>query len=536
MEPTNDDPRRSLRRGVYLLLAITALASAAGRIMAVRAATGETPMLSANDRSRWCTIAALVNHGTYQIDSLVALRDPETRRRHWHSIDLVRHRGHDGREHYYSSKPTLLPTLLAGQYWLIQKTLGLDIVENPFYVMRLMLLVTNGLLLGLLFILLANMVERYGQTDWGRMGVFAVATWGTFLTTFAVTLNNHLPAAVSVLLAVWLACGIKRSSSASRWPFFACGLAAGFAVANELPALAFLALLAVWLYRLSAVRTLSGFVPGVLLVALAFFGTNHLAHGSWKPAYAHRHDGPLLGEIQPNAVHVVGTDEEAQVEIDYEKLNQALVKHSIVIDKSAIVVATGTSNRWNLWDRRSQTRLALVLGEGRVGVHAWGNWYEYAGSYWNNPQGIDQGENSRFVYLFHALIGHHGVFSLTPVWFLAAWGAVCCWRLPRHDLGPVALSALLLTLVCVGFYVARPLNDRNYGGVCCGFRWLFWLIPIWTLCLIPALDRLASSKVLRRVTWLALAVSVFSATYAAMNPWSHPWIYQLWLGVGGLSS
>jgi len=78
MEPTSDDPGRSLRRGVYLLLAITALASAAGRIMSVRASTGETPMLSANDRSRWCTIAALVNHGTYEIDSLVARRDPET--------------------------------------------------------------------------------------------------------------------------------------------------------------------------------------------------------------------------------------------------------------------------------------------------------------------------------------------------------------------------------------------------------------------------------------------------------------------------
>ncbi|MDE0736542.1 MAG: hypothetical protein OSB47_12010, partial [Pirellulaceae bacterium] len=181
MEMTNDDPGRSLRRGIYLLLAITAIASAAGRIMAVRATTGETPMLSANDRSRWCTIAALVDHGTYEIDALVARRHTQTQRRHWHSIDLVRHRGYDGREHYYSSKPPLLPTLLAGQYWLIQKTLGLDIVKQPFYVMRLMLLLTNGFLLALLFLLIANLVESYGRTDWGRIGVFVVATWGTFL-------------------------------------------------------------------------------------------------------------------------------------------------------------------------------------------------------------------------------------------------------------------------------------------------------------------------------------------------------------------
>jgi hypothetical protein len=534
MELTRDDPGRSFRRSVYWLLAIAALSSAAGRIMAVRATTGETPMLSANDRSRWCTIAALVNHGTYEIDALVALRDAQTKRRHWHSIDMVRHRGYDGREHYYSSKPTLLPTLLAGQYWLIQKTLGLDIVKNPFYVMRLMLVLTNGFLLGLLFLSLASMLERYGKTDWGRIGVFAVATWGTFLTTVAVTLNNHLPAAVSVLLAVWLACGIKRASSPGYWSFLACGMVAGFAVANELPALAFLVLLAAWLYRLSARYMVSGFVPGVLLVSLAFFGTNYLAHGSWKPAYAHRHDGPLLTQINQEAARVVDRNEGAELEIDYEVLNRALEKDSVVIDRSAIVVATGIANRWNLWDRRSQTRLALVQDGGQVRVHEWGNWYEYAGSYWNNPQGIDQGEPSRFAYLCNTLVGHHGVFSLTPVWLLAVWGSVCCWRVPGHDLRPVAVSAFLLTVVCVGFYVARPLNDRNYGGVCCGFRWLFWLIPIWTLCLLPALDRVASSGWLRRVTWLALAVSVFSATYASMNPWSHPWIYQLWVFLGWL--
>jgi hypothetical protein len=534
MEMTNDDPGRSLRRGIYLLLAITAIASAAGRIMAVRATTGETPMLSANDRSRWCTIAALVDHGTYEIDALVARRHTQTQRRHWHSIDLVRHRGYDGREHYYSSKPPLLPTLLAGQYWLIQKTLGLDIVKQPFYVMRLMLLLTNGFLLALLFLLIANLVESYGRTDWGRIGVFAVATWGTFLTTFAVTLNNHLPAAVSVLLAIWLASGIKQASQSSRWAFFGSGLAAGFAVANELPALAFLVLLAAWLYRLSAIKMLTGFVPGALLVAAAFFATNYLAHGTWKPAYAHRHDGQWLAEINGDAVRVVESNDGRQLEIDYDKLNQGLADYSIVIDSKAIIAATRIPNRWNLWDRKSQRRLALIQNEGQVDIREWGNWYEYAGSYWNNPQGIDRGEKSRLAYLLNSLVGHHGIFSLSPVWLLAFWGAICSLRVRRHELWPLACGALLLTVVCLGFYVARPLNDRNYGGISCGFRWLFWLIPIWTLCLIPALDRIASSRWARRVTWIALAVSVFSATYASMNPWSHPWIYDFWVFLGWL--
>ena len=84
------------------------------------------------------------------------------------------------------------------------------------------------------------------------------------------------------------------------------------------------------------------------------------------------------------------------------------------------------------------------------------------------------------------------------------------------------------------FYVARPLQDRNYGGVNCGFRWLIWLIPLWTISALPAIDRAASSRLGRRLTYLALAVSVGSASYAGMNPWSHPWLFDFWTFLGWL--
>ena len=34
------------------------------------------------------------------------------------------------------------------------------------------------------------------------------------------------------------------------------------------------------------------------------------------------------------------------------------------------------------------------------------------------------------------------------------------------------------------------------------------------------------------VVLLLLAVSVFSAHYAAENPWSHPWIFNYWTSLG----
>ena len=297
MEPLQSDTSHALRRTVYLLLALTALGAAAGRIMQVRASTGETPMLSANDRSRWCTIASLVNEGTYAIDSVIERRDPQTKRRHWYSIDMVRHRAGDGQEHSYSSKPPLLPTLLAGEYWVINKTLGLDIVENPFYVMRAMLIFTNGLLLLCYFWLMAGLIERLGVTDWGRMVAFAIVTWGTLISTYAVTLSNHLPAAVAVLAAVTLAVRIQQSRDVSAGTCLGAGLAAGFAVANELPALSLLALLGAWILWQSPIKATLWYASGCLVVALAFFGTNYAAHGTWKPAYAHRHDGEVLLEL-----------------------------------------------------------------------------------------------------------------------------------------------------------------------------------------------------------------------------------------------
>src|SRR5688572_30223574 len=44
----------------------------------------QRPFLSANDRSRWTTIRALVEHGTYAIDDIVA--EPN-----WDTIDMVKH-------------------------------------------------------------------------------------------------------------------------------------------------------------------------------------------------------------------------------------------------------------------------------------------------------------------------------------------------------------------------------------------------------------------------------------------------------------
>jgi len=126
----------------------------------------------------------------------------------------------------------------------------------------------------------------------------------------------------------------------------------------------------------------------------------------------------------------------------------------------------------------------------------------------------------------HALVGHHGFLSLTPLWVLSIWGVWILWARQRAHEQALAAVIASVTVVCLAFYLSRPLIDRNFGGVSCGFRWMFWMIPLWLLCLAPAADRLLRTRLGRGVALVLLAISVFSASYSWANPWTHPWIWQ----------
>ena len=128
------------------------------------------------------------------------------------------------------------------------------------------------------------------------------------------------------------------------------------------------------------------------------------------------------------------------------------------------------------------------------------------------------------MYALHATVGHHGIFSLTPVWLLSIWGLVLLWR-GRSD-ASWPCSSRLLSRGVPGFYLSRPQADRNYGGMTSGFRWMFWFAPLWLVALLPAADRLANWRVGRALALLLLVLSVMSASYPTWNPWTQPWLWN----------
>ena len=486
--------RGRLRRSVYAIFATLAVGAVLGRIGAVAsvdklalekrlvtdavaaaAAAGlpadpaairtriETekrllrPFLSANDRSRWLTIRALVERGTFAIDDLVV--EPG-----WDTIDAVAHPDATGRMRLYSSKPPLLSVLCAGPYWLLHTATGWTLGDHPFELGRVLMVLFGLVPLLVTFAYTFRLIEATGTTDWGRLWAAALATGGTLLTTFAVVLTNHIPAAACTAASAWYLRRIRCDGVRSPATFAAVGLAAGLAAAFELPALAWCAAVFAILAATDARRTVAAALPAAALVAAAAIGTNWLAHGTPVPAYAHR----------------AGAD--------------------------------------NWYD------YAITLPNGKVLT-----------SYWRNPQGVDRGEASPVAYAWHALVGHHGIMSLTPAWLLVVPGlaglAARGRRSSPHERA-LALAIAAVSVIVLAFYLARSQVDRNYGGVSSGFRWVFWLAPLWVTATLPAVDRLATHRLGRAFALALLGLSVVSVAYPTWSPWTHPWIWQ-WMAHAG---
>jgi hypothetical protein len=180
----------------------------------------------------------------------------------------------------------------------------------------------------------------------------------------------------------------------------------------------------------------------------------------------------------------------------------------------------------------------------RSATEAEDNWYAFTytlggrerPSYWLDPQGIDVGEPSRLKYAAHVLVGHHGLFSLTPVWLLSAWGAWLWLAGGDRRLRLVAVGVVGLAFVCLVFYIGvLPQRDRNYGGMTSGFRWLLWQAPLWLLVMLPAADRTSRSRRGMAIALVLLVFSVLSASYPTWNPWTQPWIYN-WMESSGYAS
>jgi hypothetical protein len=414
------------------------------------------PLGSANDRSRWCTVRSLVELGTYRIDKTRQVRG-------WDTIDLVRHNGH-----FYSSKPPLLSTIVAGLYWTVRQTIGWTFGYELEATTRLILLVLNVVPMVIALALLARLIRETSTSALTAIFVTAAASFGTLLMPFLTVLNNHTVAATSVVFALYPLVRILQGHDAG-WRYALVGFWAAFTCCNELPAAAFgVALFALLCWK-SPGRTCLWFVPTALVPLGAYFYTNYLVTGGWKPFYAYYGTETYLFVFEgvPSYwMHPRGLD--ANRDGFWTYLLHCTLGHHGLLSLSPVFLFTLLG--WT----------TLV----RQGTH----------------------ETNRTT-------GH----TLRDI----------------HDaMRPIHWVGLSLSLIVFAFFMTRT-NNYNYGGISIGLRWMLWLIPFWLLAIVPALDRVEqtagrSAKVsLQSFAWLALAVSAFSAWYPLDNPWQQPWLFTL---------
>jgi hypothetical protein len=473
-------PRSEHRQLIAQLVMIAAVSLALGHCLR------QPTQMGANDISRWCTVWSLLERGTYVIDDCpwqIETQDKVLREAKGGS-------GSPPGKHFYSSKPALLPTLIAAVLYPARVAGGVPlgrvvlqerherwtqkpdpdspnkvkgVLETPrdpakwpayiFYFKPIIVLL-NIIPYAIFLILFARRLDRLALGDWTWFFCLIAAAFGTYLLPFTQTLNNHTVAAWSVFFAGYAFLRIWDDEVRSPWQFAAAGFFAAFAAANELPAFAMLPLLFCFLVARHPRATVLYFIPGALIPIAAFLACQYAVFGELKVAY-----------------ESFGTDE-----------------------------------------------------------------YLYEGSLWKTPLDLDAFNDHPepyAVYFFHMTFGHHGVFSLTPIFLFAAYGA---FRLIKSgglktavfdSKGPMLLAlaymTAVLTIVLLVFYTWNP-KARNYGGSTQGLRWLFWMIPLWLLMLPKGIEPAESRTWLRYLALVVLAISIMSVGYSMRNPWSHPWI------------
>ena len=220
--------------------------------------------------------------------------------------------------------------------------------------------------------------------------------------------------------------GVRRilaDGEAKKRYFFAAALFGALAVVCEMPSVLIALLLCAALLRRYPAKTCLISIPAGLAVAAAFFGSNYFVHGTVRSAYSHKRDHIALAKAEGGAVN------------------------------GHYYVRSFDPGDWYIY-RYFPGGVPREAKNARM-------------SFWSDRQGVDKGEPSRLRYALNALAGHHGLFSLTPVWLLSLAGLLIwlfrtpCGGDPFPDTRLFAAAVLFTALCFFAFYVSRPQGSQS---------------------------------------------------------------------------
>jgi Tfp pilus assembly protein PilF len=199
-------------------------------------------------------------------------------------VDVVRI---DGR--FYSDKPPLLSVLGAGVYFPLHKTLGLSFAKHAPWLYHILtdLLVGLPLAVGLWF--LARCLISAGLSPKAATTTVFLTGGGTIYLPYAVTFNNHVPAAAAITVALY--CTLRAEADperANRWSAIA-GFMGGLACNLDLApgGTAFVGFGVTVFLRKRRFSDLVSYILAAIPPAIAYFLLNWLVTRDFVPIYLH---------------------------------------------------------------------------------------------------------------------------------------------------------------------------------------------------------------------------------------------------------
>ncbi|MEN9577780.1 MAG: hypothetical protein RJA70_789 [Pseudomonadota bacterium] len=392
----------------------------------------DTSLKNSNTGSRYATVEALVDFGTFAINDSV----------YNFTIDKIKID-----KNYYSSKPPTLPTLAAGVYWVHQKLTGKTIATDEGDVLWVIGMCTGWLSHVVLLIYFFKLGLLLFKRQLAQLGSLVGVAFGCLSVAFSTTLNNHSIGATLVFACFYHTVCARRAAPGNVSHYVFAGLYAGFGPAIDLPS----AIMSSGAFVLLGLRdwrkTFMFFVPAVLPGAATALTLSYLSSGSIEPVYL---------------------------------------------------------------------RTSL---------------YKYAGSYWNNRSGIEALREPKHIYGFHALFGHHGLFSMTPLLGFGAWALYRELR-KRSALFQESLLVAIFCLALLTFYIIRT---RNYGGWSVGMRWFVPFMPLLMFYFGLWLDRVLfpklttlSEKAVMSSKWGLVVLSLGVSAFHVQDGLTCPFQFSRW--------
>ncbi len=447
-----------------------------------------------NDKSRMASVDSLVKRGAWVIEES---RFYKTNTPVGTIIDKVYIN-----DQFYSSKPPVMPFLMAGEYWVLYK-LGLDFDDDRHiqFLVWILTFTSTGipfLLIGVFF----KWAARWFIDDplVRLVGLF-ILLFCNELLGFSQTVNNHVPAGSLFFISMVLALGlVHKKIQPTPLNFFWTGLVAGLLPTVDIPAAFFC--IPLWLYLVTAFprQTLIWFTLGALPPLALHFVLTYVISGQWKPFYLVKEYYEWPGSYWglPMAMDAAGEYENKPTNFFHLSVGRKglfSLYPTLLLSVAYIFYVIGLK-------KSLVNRVTEILYLAVVPVCGWMAW-----AYNRDTRWIP--EVSLFFYM---------IFAFAP--FILVALMVRRMNASTETVEPVlAMESIgmgILTLIWIVFYTFK---QSNYGGSATGYRWFMFFTPSFQFFGILALSRLKQGWVWGLVCVL-IGIGFYSSWQATVQPWS----------------